>query len=67
MDNLKLYTNTRKQLISMLNTLNTFTKDIKIEIGLNKCGTVVIHKGTSMDGSCAQVVGKDGYKYLGIF
>ena len=75
MDDLKLYTNTQKQLTSMLNTVNTFTKDIKMEFGLNKCGTVAIHKGTSMDeavhnlmdGNSLPLVGKDGYKYLGIF
>ena len=46
-----------------------------MEFGLNKCGTVTIHKGTSMDEAVHNVmdsnslplVGKDGYKYLGIF
>ena len=55
MDDLKLCTNTQKQLTSMINTANTFTKDIKMEFGLNKCGTVAIHKGTSMDEAVATV------------
>ena len=75
MDDLKLYTNTQKQLTSMLNTVNTFTKDIKWSLGLNRCGTVAIHKGTSrneavhnlMDGNSLPLVDKDGYKYLEIF
>ena len=46
-----------------------------MEFGLNKCGTEAIHKRTSMDeavhnlmdGNSLTLVGKDGYKYLGIF
>jgi Reverse transcriptase (RNA-dependent DNA polymerase) len=74
-DDLKLYATSKAQLGSQLETVKTFSDDIRMEFGLDKCAVVHAVKGQVVDhdavilmcGTAIQALGKDdSYKYLGI-
>ena len=46
MDDLKLYSHSEKELDSLIQTVRSFSKDIRIEFGIEKCAMLVIEKGT---------------------
>ena len=74
MDDLKLYGRSAAELSSLLEVTAKFSRDINMEFGLSKCGTVhvvngqrVILDGISLpDGSALPEVEEGGYRYLGI-
>ena len=45
MDDLKLYSETQENMQRLVNITNTFSSDIAMEFGLDKCATVNIIKG----------------------
>ena len=47
MDDLKLYGKSSNELESLLNTVQIFSPDISMELGLEKCTTLTIHIGKS--------------------
>ena len=74
MDDLKLYASTEKQINSLVNTVQIFSKDIRMNFGFNKCAKVTIIKGNITEGQHIKI--PDGneiknldldehYKYLG--
>ena len=46
MDNLKLYAKGKKQLDSLGSTVQIFSQDIDMELGIDKCGILVMKRGT---------------------
>jgi hypothetical protein len=45
MDNLKIFASSSDQLNKMLEIIKQFSKDIRLEFGLDKCKTMHIHRG----------------------
>ena len=74
MDDLKLYSETQENMQRLVNITSTFSSDIAMEFGLDKCATVNIIKGRLGDaqsiplpsGSQIESIDDEGYKYLGI-
>ena len=73
MDDLKLYAKTNKNMIQLLDKTTMFSRDIKMDLGLDKCKKLNIVKGKIVQGNysigeqeCIQAM-KLGelYKYLG--
>ena len=48
MDDLKLYSRNEKELDSLVQTIRIFSKDVGMEVGLEKCATLVIEKGNQL-------------------
>ena len=75
MDDLKLYSHSEKGLDSLIQTVRVFSKDIRMEFGIEKCAMLVMEKGKIVksvgkklpDGKVIKSL-KEGesYKYLGI-
>ena len=74
-DDLKLYSTTMKSLKEQLNIVTTFSKDIGMKFGADKCAVLHIHKGKivkeqepiSINGlTITPLCEGDSYKYLGI-
>ena len=74
MDDLKLYAESEKQLVPLIETVKNFTEDICMEFGYEKCAKCTIKKGKKvtaehlkMDNGHIEDLGEDvAYKYLGI-
>ena len=75
MDDLKLYAKNEKGLDSLVQTVRIFSKDIGMEFGIDKCGTLVLKRGkirkldgiSLPDGKVMKgLIEGAGYKYLGI-
>ena len=75
MDDLKLYGRSEGDLETLLSITTTFSDDIKMEFGIDKCASVTIKRGqkistkgvTLPDGNILQdVKEEEGYRYLGI-
>ena len=73
MDDLKLYASSEEDMENLVNTTAEFSRDIKMEFGLDKCATVKITKGKKAvfgislpDGDHIDGLDDEGYKYLGI-
>lgn len=73
MDDLKLYSNTDRNMTGLLDKTTTFSRDIKMDLGLDKCKKLNIVKGKIVEGGysigeqeCIEAM-KNGdlYKYLG--
>ena len=45
MDGLKLFAKNRNQMDSIVKTVHVFSTDIGMELGLSKCGVLVLKKG----------------------
>ena len=75
MDDLKLNSDTQENMQRLVNITCTFSSDIAMEFGLDKCATVNIIKGKLGDvksiplpsGNQIESIDEEGYKYLGTF
>ena len=74
MDDLKLYAKTKDDLAKLLEVVRVFSRDIRMEFGLDKCAMLEIRAGVKAacegidlpDGQRIKEVDEDGYKYLGV-
>ena len=74
MDDLKLFAKNRNQMDSLVKTVHVFSTDIGMELGLSKCGVLVLKKGKIVkengislpNGDLMKEIDEHGYKYLGI-
>ena len=75
MDDLKLFGKNESEIDSLIRTVYLFSKDIRMEFGIKKCGVLVMKKGkvVSCDGillpngdTIKTVDEEEGYKYLGV-
>lgn len=75
MDDLKLYARGRTQLEGLLGLVKTFSEDIRMTFGLEKCAAVIIKRGKMMDEKnivlrsgeeIKSLDTEDRYKYLGL-
>ena len=48
MDDLKLYGKTEEQLEELVEVVRSFSKDIGMEFGMDKCALIVIEKGVKV-------------------
>ena len=74
MDDLKLYSNTQENMQQLVNITSSFSTDIAMKFGLDKCTTISISKRKLGDaksiplpsGNQIESIDEEGYKYLGI-
>ena len=74
MDDLKLYAKDREELGKLLEVVRVFSRDIRMEFGLDKCAVLEIRAGVKVDregielpdGQMIREVDENGYKYLGV-
>ena len=74
MDDLILFAKDKREISSLLSTVQIFSSDSQMEIGIKKCGILVMkrRRATSTEGielpsgDIINDVEKEGYKYLGI-
>ena len=74
MDDLKLYAMGRDDLEKLLEVVRTFSRDIRMEFGLDKCAMLEMRAGVKVacegidlpDGQRIKEVDENGYKYLGV-
>lgn len=73
MDDLKLYSKKENDLTLLINNVKTFSNDINMKFGFDKCARLIIHRGKvkttdglELEGSTIRDVESEGYKYLGI-
>lgn len=75
MDDLKLFAKSEKGIESLIHTVRVFSSDIGMHFGIDKCATLVLHRGkTKQSNGISLPTGKDiesldenaGYRYLGI-
>lgn len=74
MDDLKLFAESVQRLHQLLQLVTTFSNDIRMEFGIDKCRSIHLRRGQVMDASCFRVneqeeirnmVEGETYKYLG--
>ena len=73
-DDLKMYGKSAPELESLLNTVRIFSNDISMEIGLDKCATLTIKRGSVVQAEGINLPNnnirglnlEESYKYLGI-
>ena len=71
MDDLKLYAKDESQVSSLVDSGYVFSTDIKMEVGLKKCGVLVLKRGKVKQmnglvlptGDVMKQVDEEGYKY----
>ena len=74
MDDLKLYARDKEDLGKLLEVVRVFSRDIRMEFGLDKCAMVEVKAGREVecegidlpDGQRIKEVDEDGYRYLGV-
>ena len=74
MDDLKLYAKDREELGKLLEVVRVYSRDIRMEFGLDKCAVLEIRAGVKgdwdgfelPDGQMIKEVDENGYKYLGV-
>jgi hypothetical protein len=74
MDDLKLYARDKEDLGKLLEVVRVFSRDIRMEFGLDKCAMVEVKAGREVvcegielpDGQRIREVDEDGYRYLGV-
>ncbi len=74
MDDLKLYAKSEDDLDALVNLVETYSKDICMEFGMDKCAVVHMKKGKRVrsegivlpSGQVMNDVDENGYKYLGV-
>lgn len=74
MDDLKLFGRDETELDKLCSVVNKFSRDIRMEFGLDKCATLVLKDGKQVvrdgielpDGKKIEEVDENGYKYLGV-
>lgn len=69
-DDLKLFAENQNQLYSMIDTVHTFSRDIGMSFGLDKCAIINIEKGNVIRTeerfhNISNMLPEDTYKYLG--
>ncbi|XP_067931123.1 uncharacterized protein [Watersipora subatra] len=72
MDDIKLYTNKKRDIDSLIHLTQVYSKDIEMTFGIEKCGRLIFKKvhsmltvGLRMPNGTIKYIEK-GYKYLGI-
>lgn len=74
MDDLKLFTATRKQLETVLKLVHKMSEDVGMEFGIDKCRTVTVERGRLIETPAIQIqehliippIEGQPYKYLGV-
>ena len=74
MDELKLFAKDKREINSLLSTVQIFSNDVKMEFGIKKCGVLVMKRGKVTlpkgielpSGYTTKDIDKEDYKYLGI-
>ena len=74
MDDLKLFSKNEKEINSLVSTVHSVSKDIKMEFGIQKCGVLVMKGGKVIktqginlgDSTVIKDIDENGYRYLGI-
>ena len=74
MDNLKLYGKNISQVDSLLQTVWSYSEDIGMKFGIDKCAVIELERGRLVrserielpDGERLKEVDQEGYKYLGV-
>ena len=74
MDDLKLYASSQRELDSLVNVVESYSRDIGMEFGMDKCAVLVLKDGQRVvgdglelpSGEVMKEVDEDGYKYLGV-
>ena len=74
MDDLKLYAKRKEDLEKLLDVVRVFSRDIRMEFGLDKCAMLEIRAGVKVacegidlpDEQRIKEVDENGYKYLGV-
>ena len=74
MDDLKLYADTEEHLGDLVRIVETYSTDIGMKFGLDKCAVLTIRKGVRVacegirlpGGEIMREVDENGYKYLGV-
>ena len=74
MDDLKLFGQNEEEVSDLCSVVNKFSRNIRMEFGLDKCATLVLKNGRQVrcekielpDGKNIEEAGENGYKYLGI-
>ena len=76
MCDLKLFAKSKDQIDSLVNTVYTFSEDIGMELGIKKCGVLVLKRGKAdkvnsrgfslPNGKLMKTIDEEGYEYLGI-
>ena len=55
MHGLKIYSHNEKELDSLIQTIRIFSKDIRMEFGIEKCTMLVIEKGKIVKSVCTEL------------
>ena len=74
MDDLKLYASSQRELDSLVRTVESYSRDIGMEFGMDKCAVLVVKDGKQVrsegvelpSGEVMKDVDENGYKYLGV-
>ena len=74
MDDLKLYGSNEKELESLVNVVESYSRDIGMEFGMDKCAVLKVKGGKRVlgeglelpSGDVMKEVDENGYKYLGV-
>ena len=74
MDDLKLFTKSKNQIDSLVQTVYIFSEDIGMQFGIKKCGVLIMERGKVIridgirlpDGQDMKDIDEFDYTYLGI-
>ena len=74
MDDLKLYASSQRELDSLVRVVESYSRDIGMEFGMDKCAVLVMKDGKQVasegvelpSGDVMKDVDEEGYKYLGV-
>ena len=74
MDDLKMFAKNKKEIDSLVSTVQLVSQDIGMQFGVQKCGVTVMKRGKLVtsegivlaNGENIKAVNSEGYKYLGI-
>jgi hypothetical protein len=75
MDDLKLFSKKEEDLNTLVNTVQIFSQDIRMEFGFDKCAMIVVRRGKTVHSKGIEIEGSlipdisdesQSYKYLGI-
>ena len=74
MDDLKLYGSNENELESLVNVVESYSRDIGMEFGMDKCAVLKVKGGKRVlgeglelpSGDVMKEVDENGYKYLGV-
>ena len=74
MDDLKLYASSQKELDSLVRVVESYSRDIGMEFGMDKCAVLLMKDGKQVEsegvelpsGEVMKDVDENGYKYLGV-